>query len=667
MLGYVSDDERPRSPGLQQVIVKYTPPHSPISFVPRRRPMTDSVSEAPQKSRKRGRNGRRVRPSQGDVVLLGHLDPNRPDIAAFAGTQTFAPSDSASDRGGPVGGDDDDEDDDDDDDDDENSGTEDDSDDGAGIDEDEQHPRHEAKMFKQTSSNINMQNADQLYIQAGRQSELSRRSSSHDTDIEMPDAPNEHKSPIDRGSFPHRNRNATYSASNLMSAKDEVLYYTSHQSPSEGTEDQDFAIEKKIHGSPTIKSPTSLRHISDSIASSPRLAPHIVNASQRSPREPDHLSRGRMAAPAPQEQSLPSIHHLVRVAETQDEVFRQQRPRTDSISSVSSVFTSNAPSHAAVIPPSAAHSSQLFASKNSTQSAFVTFSPLGRTATDPTPLPPLPVQPGIRHVSTNPADFAMHSTANSHHHPRLPSNPSVASTSTAGASPGSLEEAATPSDRSSTLPLPVSPTRSAHSLLSPRSIASAGAATVYKCQHPGCHAPPFQTPYLLNSHRNVHSSDRPYFCPRKDCPRSQPGKGFKRKNEMLRHGLVHESPGYVCPFCSPEKEHRYPRPDNLQRHVKMHHEDVDPEDSRLREVLGQRRTTIASSSSNGCTVAGTSSSNNLKNPGFSTIADAEVDAESRLSNAGVKSHPRLGSASENVDERRREALPQEGRRRKGNG
>ncbi|KAG7290653.1 hypothetical protein NEMBOFW57_000656 [Staphylotrichum longicolle] len=28
------------------------------------------------------------------------------------------------------------------------------------------------------------------------------------------------------------------------------------------------------------------------------------------------------------------------------------------------------------------------------------------------------------------------------------------------------------------------------------------------------------------------------------CARGEGGKGFKRKNEMIRHGLVHESPGY---------------------------------------------------------------------------------------------------------------------------
>ncbi|KAL9617884.1 MAG: hypothetical protein Q9160_007372 [Pyrenula sp. 1 TL-2023] len=88
--------------------------------------------------------------------------------------------------------------------------------------------------------------------------------------------------------------------------------------------------------------------------------------------------------------------------------------------------------------------------------------------------------------------------------------------------------------------------------------------TAFKCTHPGCTAPPFQTQYLLNSHANVHSDTRPHYCSVKGCPRSYGGKGFKRKNEMIRHGLVHESPGYVCPFC-PDQQHKYPRPDNLQR------------------------------------------------------------------------------------------------------
>ncbi|CAM1502797.1 Fc.00g075730.m01.CDS01 [Cosmosporella sp. VM-42] len=109
----------------------------------------------------------------------------------------------------------------------------------------------------------------------------------------------------------------------------------------------------------------------------------------------------------------------------------------------------------------------------------------------------------------------------------------------------------------------------------------------YVCTFSGCTAAPFQTQYLLNSHANVHSSARPHYCSVQGCPRSEGGKGFKRKNEMIRHGLVHDSPGYVCPFC-PDREHKYPRPDNLQRHVRVHHVDKDKDDPLLRDVLSQR-------------------------------------------------------------------------------
>lgn len=90
----------------------------------------------------------------------------------------------------------------------------------------------------------------------------------------------------------------------------------------------------------------------------------------------------------------------------------------------------------------------------------------------------------------------------------------------------------------------------------------------YTCTVKGCTALPFQTQYLLNSHANVHSSARPHYCPVPGCSRSEGGKGFKRKNEMIRHGLVHDSPGYICPFC-PDRDHKYPRPDNLQRYFPL--------------------------------------------------------------------------------------------------
>ncbi len=64
---------------------------------------------------------------------------------------------------------------------------------------------------------------------------------------------------------------------------------------------------------------------------------------------------------------------------------------------------------------------------------------------------------------------------------------------------------------------------------------SGSALQGYSCNFPGCTAPPFQTQYLLNSHTNVHSNQRPHFCPMEGCPRGPGGQGFKRKNEMIRY------------------------------------------------------------------------------------------------------------------------------------
>ncbi|KAF1836972.1 hypothetical protein BDW02DRAFT_577552 [Decorospora gaudefroyi] len=111
--------------------------------------------------------------------------------------------------------------------------------------------------------------------------------------------------------------------------------------------------------------------------------------------------------------------------------------------------------------------------------------------------------------------------------------------------------------------------------------------TQFRCDHDGCSAAPFQTQYLLNLHKNLHTIERPHYCPIAHCPRSKGGKGFKRKKEKIRHSLVHQSPGYVCPFYPASIPRKFPRPDNLQRHVHVHHVDKDRDDPALRAVLSQ--------------------------------------------------------------------------------
>ncbi|KAL4911001.1 hypothetical protein BDW74DRAFT_4707 [Aspergillus multicolor] len=109
----------------------------------------------------------------------------------------------------------------------------------------------------------------------------------------------------------------------------------------------------------------------------------------------------------------------------------------------------------------------------------------------------------------------------------------------------------------------------------------------YRCTYPGCTAPPFMTRYLFKCHSKVHSQVRPHFCSVEGCPRGPDRKGFKRKNEMLRHGLfVHGDPGYTCPFC-PDDSHKYPRPDKLQLHVLLHHPNQRRDDPALQRILSQ--------------------------------------------------------------------------------
>lgn len=50
---------------------------------------------------------------------------------------------------------------------------------------------------------------------------------------------------------------------------------------------------------------------------------------------------------------------------------------------------------------------------------------------------------------------------------------------------------------------------------------------------------------------------------------SEATKDSNRENNMMNHRMVHESPGYLCPFC-PDREHKCPRPHNLQQYVSFY-------------------------------------------------------------------------------------------------
>ncbi|KAF2003901.1 hypothetical protein P154DRAFT_428059 [Amniculicola lignicola CBS 123094] len=322
----------------------------------------------------------------------------------------------------------------------------------------------------------------------------------------------------------------------------------------------------------------------DSLATSPNLRELTIPQSRGSPSQKlpalqnphSPMPDGSVGSPN-QERRLPSFRHLSDLAETaisEQETRANGFPHRQSISSSNhsptsvarqlSISSSRSPNSA--FPPLSA------TSPSSANSEIATKDPFLRSGQHLT----LFSTRRPSQASEGPYSNTLHSAT---------SNESYQSSD--GLSPGTQ---GTPIENrthrmsiddvtSRTLPLPNPPPHIGH--IPPHG--SGG----FKCDYPSCTAPPFQTQYLLNSHANVHSQSRPHYCPVASCPRGEGGKGFKRKNEMIRHGLVHQSPGYVCPFC-PDREHKYPRPDNLQRHVRVHHVDKDKDDPQLREVLAQR-------------------------------------------------------------------------------
>lgn len=327
-----------------------------------------------------------------------------------------------------------------------------------------------------------------------------------------------------------------------------------------------------------------------------------VSQHLRSPPTPRHqLPRIQdafsMASPqsASSPQTLPGISPLLGVAD-------QRRAEIEVITRARGSSLSQTPNFSAQSPsfPFSSHASP-------TDSATSPYNPLPNfdfrrrsTAADTTfsrVLPPAISTTDSHHTSPNDSTFSPADTLNgtaittpSEHSARIgtyqngPPTPHTtvsSATSPQGPPPNYPEQpiAPLPNGHTTKLPLPANAVFPAPAATAPNGH--------YQCHHPGCSAAPFQTQYLLNSHATVHSSNRPHYCMVPGCPRGPGGQGFKRKNEMKRHGLVHDSPGYICPFC-PEREHRYPRPDNLQRHVRVHHANVPNNDARLREVLERK-------------------------------------------------------------------------------
>ncbi|KAF2192749.1 hypothetical protein K469DRAFT_554675 [Zopfia rhizophila CBS 207.26] len=562
---YDSDDAFPRSPGLAPVKPKATPSPSPPPFVTQQVTISTAQNVSPPSSRRRKKpNRRKTRPSQGDTVLIGFMDPNRPDIARLVGERALN------------------------------------SESGSDADDEEMEERSQAEepapseSVPSQSTQPNAQNAEPVDLQATARAALGTSMPSVAPALTKapPLFPRDSVVEAQLDSQSRGNLDADNAASKTTSAG--TLTNGVHLGGNGVGSKSPISSSSKLEA--TSQNLTGERHGSfansypheDSLATSPNLRELTIPQSRGSPSQklpalqnPHSPSRDGPTGSPNQERRLPSFRHLSELAETaineQNETRANGYSHRQSLSSTgqSPTLVSRQLSISSTRSPNSAFPSLSATSPISTGSEISTRDPFLRAGQHltlfSTRRPSQASESGPPYSGTLPSA----STTNDSYQ------------SSDGLSPGSQP---TPIENhghrpsidgaitSRTLPLPNGP--HIHHV-PPHGTGG------FKCEHPGCTASPFQTQYLLNSHANVHSQSRPHYCSVPGCPRAEGGKGFKRKNEMIRHGLVHASPGYVCPFC-PDREHKYPRPDNLQRHVRVHHVDKDKDDPQLREVLAQR-------------------------------------------------------------------------------
>ncbi|XTI94857.1 hypothetical protein V2W45_1255340 [Cenococcum geophilum] len=550
MSNYESDDAYPHSPGLKAVRVKATPSPSPPPFIPQQItiPSPENVSPHSLKKRKKP-NRRKTRPSQGDTVLINFMDPNRPDIARLVGERALN------------------------------------SDSGSEADDEEMEERESEPASDSTlQTGPNLASLDLVGIAQEALQSTENASVPADTRIPQP-VPREPGEKSQNDSRPHIKGDQDNAASKNPSAgalTNGVLSNTNRvgSNQSGGNSSKLEATSPKLTGDRAAPLVNGYPH-KDSLATSPNLRELTIPPSKGSPRQtlpalqnPSSPSWDGPNGSPNQGQKLPGFRQLSELAEAASNEQNEARangyhPNRQSFSStgqsptlVSRHFpTSTQRSPPGAFPPLSA-TSPISTHSDISQDPFRqgTFQFLNNRR---------PSQASEN--ASYPSGLPSASTGDSY-----PSSDSFSPASQVAPIEGHCMSIDGAVNRK--LPPPTGP-HIQH--VPPHGVGG------FKCEHPGCSATPFQTQYLLNSHANVHSQSRPHYCPVSGCSRAEGGKGFKRKNEMIRHGLVHQSPGYVCPFC-PDREHKYPRPDNLQRHVRVHHVDKDKDDPLLREVLAQR-------------------------------------------------------------------------------
>ena len=489
---YDDDDVLSRSPGLQPIHVKAKPSPSPPPFIPQIRAPASSedVSTSSSKRRKRA-NRPKARASQGDAVLINFLgSSNHPDIARTAGER---PLNSASQS--------------------EASGSEEEmegdvhgpvvkSELGAGSD----------PLAQNTSANDSLVNLAKAALPQTMQ-----------LGIPTNNAPESRKDSAISTSPDDDRRASVEGSRNKLSALSMTTPPREYEAPRSrfSSLDESLRLGNERMGGLTSGSrrPSRLEQPEglppgDSINDSPRLRKHAISPSEISPRQTlpamhDPNSPSNPLGSPNTERKLPSFQTLSEIAGSASQeqhearsnsISHQHRPSTSlssastqsaiahSPSQISRSFTIGPPLSSHTSPPVSAHS---LSDPSPAESFFryprelTSLSPPSASsiATGSSPYFLSRQQSQAREIGSGSYPSSVPSTSTSESHPNTGDHNSAGHTSAEHRM--SLDATARPN---LTLPPPV-PTQG------PRE----GPPPVggYRCEDPGCTAPPFQTQYLL--------------------------------------------------------------------------------------------------------------------------------------------------------------------------
>ena len=491
---YGPDDFLPRSPLLEPIKPNYKPASTPPPFVPSSSPSPESgdsdidlarnseVERKAKRLRKRKKGRRRHVPSQGDTVLLSYLEPNRPDIAQKASEAALNSASQSEDEEGKEGVEDDVE----------EIGVR------RGMENGTVPTPAEAALKAQAAEALAVGGDDDLEMADEAQGQWSEEKREG-----PPDAPT---------------TNGVLHAGQEAETSSEFA----KPSPPAARSGYDTKPPPKLPPPPSLppirieaaRSTEEWSRDEDSTPISPNLAKFAINPSEADP-----------GSILPAMQKSPP-----RSASTHSPEGSQNLP---SLQTTLSGLTD--PGNNGIHGPSP------FQSSSGHSPQFVRHPTFSSQSTGPSPgaySQPSPVMspPGY---PSHPSYWRRAPTEGSM------STPSTYEASTPASVPGPSPAQSYPTPNVQDHRGSVDGSSTPQLLNGPLPPNGPFTSSTFKCTYPGCTAAPFQTQYLLNSHANVHSSSRPHFCPVADCPRGPGGKGFKRKNEMIRHGLVHQSPGYI--------------------------------------------------------------------------------------------------------------------------